>query len=95
MAMVWALVILKKDIAERYLDIEEYDESGSPIKISDPNQYIVDGFFKNGLADSKPIRELGGGGSTYIPIFDFGDATNVYKQRHHAMEVANGGWNFL
>lgn len=95
MAMIWALVILKKDIAERYLDIEEYDEAGSPIKISDPNQYIVDGFFKNGLADSKPIRELGGGGSTYIPIFDFGDATNVYKQRHHAMEVANGGWNFL
>jgi len=94
MATVWALVILKKDIAERYLDVEEYDEAGSPVKISDPNQYLSDSYFKNGLRDSKPIRDIGGG-NVYTAIFDFGNDRTVKVNSNYPVHVADGGWNFL
>jgi hypothetical protein len=41
MALVWALIILEKFLAEEYLDVLEYDESGKPSKISDPNQALA------------------------------------------------------
>jgi hypothetical protein len=94
MAMVWALVILKKDIAERYLDIEEYDDSGAPIKISDPNQYLVDNYFKNGLDRSKPIRDIGGG-RIYNAVFNFGTETPIDIREKYAQNVTGGGWDFL
>ena len=37
MALIWALILLESDIAERYLDILEYDEIGKPLRIADPN----------------------------------------------------------
>jgi hypothetical protein len=37
MALIWALILLEKEIAERYLDILEYDDVGKPLRIADPN----------------------------------------------------------
>lgn len=37
MALVWALVVLEKNICERYYTVLEYDKVGKPAKILDPN----------------------------------------------------------
>jgi hypothetical protein len=94
MAIIWALVVLKKDIAERYFDIEEYDEAGSPIKISDPNQYLANASLKSGFSEPKKIRDIGGSGLTVI--FDFGQTPNKsINMRAYVTDVADGGWTFL
>jgi len=41
MSLIWALIILEKEIAERYLDVLEYDDAGKPIRILDPNQEMA------------------------------------------------------
>lgn len=92
MAIVWALVILKKDIAERYLEVLEYDEAGSPIKIIDPNQYMVNLALESGLEEAKPVRDMGNFG--HPMIFDFGQNNSRSTQRsNHVFE--DSGWNFV
>lgn len=41
MALVWALILLEKNIAARYLDIRETDETGSPLRIRDLNEDLA------------------------------------------------------
>lgn len=45
MALIWALMILDKDLCERWFSIEEYDDCGKPLIITPLDQGI--GFFEN------------------------------------------------
>jgi hypothetical protein len=36
MAIVWALFLLEKEIAEKYITVLEYDMTGRPAKVEDP-----------------------------------------------------------
>lgn len=88
MSIIWALIILKKDIAERYLDIHEFDEVGFPLRISDPNQFMAD----NNIEMPKPIRDMGR--SAYTPIFHFGETINRMPDKYSNM-MEDQGWTFL
>lgn len=58
MALVWALVILEKFLAEEYLDVLEYDEAGKPSRISDPNQALANLSLNGYSKSSKKIRDV-------------------------------------
>ena len=77
MALVWAMILLEKDIAETYLDVLEYDDSGKPIRILDPNAHLAEnalmnngksGFEKSGTHPSFAFINRGSSESTQQSI---------------------------
>jgi len=94
MALVWALVLLEKDIAEKYLDIIEYDEAGKPSVILDPNQHLANLNFHNLLNDNKPIRNIGGGKEFSI-FFNYEEKTKVNLPEKYASMLYEPTWEFL
>lgn len=94
MALVWALVILEKDIAEKYLDIIEYDEAGKPSIISDPNQHLSNAGMVNLLNTSRPIREIGGNKQHSVFFNYFTTETQKLPEKYQAM-LENSTWEFL
>jgi hypothetical protein len=94
MALVWALVILEKDIAEKYLDIIEYDEAGKPSIITDPNQHLSNAGMVNLLNTSRPIREIGGNKQHSVFFNYFTAETQKLPEKYQAM-LENSTWEFL
>jgi hypothetical protein len=94
MALVWALVLLEKDICEKYLDITEYDDAGKPSAILDPNQHlsnIVNNYLGN---ENKPIRDVGGGKEFNV----FFNPNNVYTTSlpdKYQDLLENSSWEFV
>lgn len=37
MSLIWALILLETELAEKYLEVLDYDDAGKPMKIRDPN----------------------------------------------------------
>jgi hypothetical protein len=48
MALLWALILLDKRLAEKYLDVIEYDDAGNPARIRDPNYDLAIQSFREG-----------------------------------------------
>jgi hypothetical protein len=94
MALVWALVLLEKDIAEKYLDIIEYDESGKPSVILDPNQHLANLSFHNLLNDNKPIRNIGGG-REFSVFFNYEEKKKIDLPEKYAAMLYEPTWEFL
>lgn len=59
MAIIWALIILEKEIAERYLEIREYDDVGKPLRIIDPNADLALHALKNNKREVSFARMSG------------------------------------
>lgn len=60
MALTWGLILLEKRLAEQYLEVHDYDDTGKPSVITDPNQHLADAAFTNISQRHKPIRDVGG-----------------------------------
>jgi hypothetical protein len=88
MSMIWALFILEKDVAEQYLDVLEYDETGKPCRIADPNQDLANMSFYE--PDSYSAYAKTGGGP--LPtIFHIGGQM-VSEQSFEMEKFSIGGW---
>jgi hypothetical protein len=94
MALVWGLVLLEKDIAEKYLDIIEYDEAGKPSVIIDPNQHLANLSFHNLLKDSKPIRGVGVG-TEYSVFFNYEENKKPELSEKYAAMLYEPTWEFM
>ncbi len=94
MALVWALVLLEKDIAEKYLDIVEYDEAGKPSVILDPNQHLANLSFHNLLKENKPIRDVGGG-REFSVFFNYEENRKIDLPEKYASMLYEPTWEFL
>jgi hypothetical protein len=94
MALVWALVLLEKDIAEKYLDVIEYDEAGKPLVVLDPNQNLSNSGITNLLAENKPIRDIGGG-KEYNAFFNYYHSEKVSIPEKYQDMLENSSWEFI
>lgn len=91
MSMIWALIILEKDIAEQYLNVLEYDETGKPCRITDPNQDLANASFYDPDSYSNYAKK---GGSPMPTFFQTGG--NVMNEHSFEMEkLSFNGWTFL
>jgi hypothetical protein len=90
MALIWGLFLLEKSVANKYLDVLEFDESGQVIKIADPNQDLANSLLLEG---TKKIAYARLGGLPPPSLFQFG-AVSSYKD----VEIAgymNSGFTFV
>jgi hypothetical protein len=90
MSLIWALIILEKEIAERYLDILEYDDVGKPLRIKDPNADMAYQAFMN---NNKEISFVKMSGDPPPTMFARG-----YYETEQAEEIQNmfgSGWRIL
>lgn len=94
MALVWALVLLEKDIAEKYLDIHEYDEAGKPLVISDPNQHLANLSLHNLSKENKPIRNIGGG-REFTVFFNYNEERRIDLPSKYESMLTESTWEFL
>lgn len=94
MALVWSLVLLEKDICEKYLDITEYDDAGKPSAILDPNQHLSN-INNNYLGnDNKPIRDVGGGREFSI-FFNPNNIKTISLPDKYQDLLENSTWEFV
>lgn len=92
MAFIWALILLEKDIAEKYLEIVEYDETGKPTRILDPNQEIANiSFYNKGDGNTNYARM---GGAPLPIMFQMGKSVFNYKE-YDMTKYAGNGWTFV
>jgi hypothetical protein len=70
MALIWALFLLEKTVANKYLDILEYDETGQVISIADPNQDIANQLLES--SGPKKIAYARLGNQPPPSLFQFG-----------------------
>jgi hypothetical protein len=94
MALVWALVILEKDMAEKYLDVIEYDEAGKPSVIIDPNQHLSNMEYDGLIAENKPIREIGAGKDFNAFFNPFTSRQIEIPEKYHSM-MTEEMWEFI
>lgn len=95
MALVWALVLLEKDICEKYLDVITYDDAGKPNSIIDPNQHLAN-IDNNYLAkESKPIREIGVGKEMPILFNPHLMERSINLPEKYQDMLENSTWEFL
>lgn len=94
MALVWALVLLEKDIAEKYLDIIEYDEAGKPSVISDPNQHLANAGMVSLLNESRPIRDIGAA-KEYNVFFNYNHQEKINIPQKYQDMLENSTWEFV
>ena len=86
MALVWALIILEKDVATEYLDVIEVDEAGQVIRIADPNQAIANKWLIDG---TKKIAYAKFGGQPPPSIFQFGQGES-YREGEISGYISSG-----
>ena len=86
MSLVWGLFLLEKEVAEKYLDILETDETGRIVRIADPNQDLANNLLAEG---SKKVAYARLGGQPPPSIFQFGQISS-YKDAEIAGYMNNG-----
>lgn len=90
MSVIWALIILEKDIAEKYLNVLDYDETGKPSKISDPNQELANQSFYN--QDNGLTNYARSGGAPAPMFYQKGRELFNYNDSNN---YADSGWSFI
>ena len=89
MSIIWALVILEKDIAEQYFNVLEYDDAGKPIRIVDPNQDFANTCFYD--PDSYSAYAKTGGGP--LPTIFHRGGESVSQQNFDMEKYSIAGWS--
>ena len=87
MALIWALFLLEKTVANKYLDILEYDETGQVISIADPNQDIANQILES--SGPKKIAYARLGNQPPPSLFQFGSMPS-YKDAEIADYMSSG-----
>lgn len=90
MALIWALMILEKEIAERYLDILEYDDVGKPLRIKDPNADMAYAAFMNNNKEISFAKM-----SADPPPSMFARGYYETEQKQEIENMFGGGWRIL
>ena len=90
MSMIWALFILEKEIAEQYLNVLEYDDTGKPCRISDPNQDLANMSFYEPDSYSSYAKK---GGNPMPVIFQIGGGV-IQEQNFELEQLSINGWTF-
>lgn len=92
MSLIWALIILETHITEKYLEVLEFDETGKPTRISDPNQELANiSFYNKGEGTSNYART---GGAPLPVVFQMGKSIFNYKE-YDMSKYAGNGWTFV
>lgn len=92
MSIIWALIILETHITEKYLEVLEFDETGKPTRISDPNQELANiSFYNKGEGNSSYART---GGAPLPVVFQMGKSIFNYKE-YDMSKYAGNGWTFV
>lgn len=89
MALIWALMILEKDLCERWFNIDEFDACGKPVKIS-PLDYGIQ-YFDNATSIYTNEMVAGIEQSRLSPIA-FGGFS---EQVDEITQLQNDGWQLL
>jgi hypothetical protein len=88
MSMIWALFILEKDVAEQYLNVLEYDDTGKPCRIADPNQDLANMSLYEPDSYSSYAKK---GGNPMPVIFQIGCGV-VQEQNFEMEKLSINGW---
>lgn len=88
MSLIWALIILERDICEKYLDVLEYDDNGKPIRIADPNISLANELLEGGIVNTA-YAKLGGNPT---PTFFNRGAILGSQQEADIETFMGGGW---
>lgn len=59
MALIWGLIILEKEIAQRYLEVLELDDVGKPMRIADPDAELALQAMRNSNKEIAFTRDTG------------------------------------
>lgn len=94
MSMVWALIPLETEIAQRYFSILQYDDIGKPKVIKDPNAEFADylGPLWGDYNDSNSTRSLGDPSFT-----SFGNSYQIdlYPKQTEVIDIGVSNWTIL
>ena len=91
MALMWALILLEKTVAAKYLDVLEADETGQVIRIADPNQDLANNLLLT--EGSRKVAYAKLGGQPPPSLFQFGSMTS-YRDSEMAGYM-NSGFRFV
>ena len=89
MSLIWALILLEKAIAEKYLEVTEYDDTGKPCRILDPNQELANIALFDGSTNNSYVRS---GGSPTFTSFSRGMEQRGSMQEHELAGFLGTGW---
>lgn len=89
MAMIWALMVLDKDLCERWFTIDEYDDCGKPLRISTLDFGIK--YFENptSIYTNEQVDKIEHSRLAPMVFGSFGEADNELAQ------LQNDGWSLL
>ena len=85
MSLVWSLIVLEKEVTERYYDVIELDDNGKPQKIK--NFDYGEKIFNNPLSLYNNEKVTGDG---YVPPIAFGMGES--HQEQDMQELMDMGW---
>jgi len=86
MAMIWALMVLDKDLCERWFTIDEYDDCGKPLRISTLDFGIK--YFENptSIYNNEQVDRIEHSRLSPMVFGSYGEADNELAQ------LENDGW---
>jgi hypothetical protein len=95
MSLIWSLIPLEKHIAEIYFEVMEYDDSGKPSVIIDPNQHLANRSFSNLAERTKPISNLMSNRNEFSVFFNpMNSSSDKLPDKYQEM-LENNSWEFM
>jgi len=89
MSFAWALMMLEKDITERYFEIAKFDDFGKPLKLEKMDFGVK--YFENPTSIYTG-NSMGGAGSTNVSPIMFGWGS---EQNDEQLDLEHRGWKSL
>jgi hypothetical protein len=88
MSLVWALVILENELAEKYFEVQEYDDNKKPLKIKSLDYGIKYFINPNSIYNNEKNK------TDYVPSPVIIKGNNE-EQNNDIDELQQGGWTLL
>jgi hypothetical protein len=88
MSLVWALVILENELAEKYFEVQEYDDNKKPLKIKSLDYGIKYFINPNSIYNNEKNK------NDYAPSHVIIKGNNE-EQNNDIDELQQGGWTLL
>lgn len=88
MSLVWALVILENELAEKYFEVQEYDDNKKPLKIKSLDYGIKYFINPNSIYNNEKNK------TDYVPSPVIIKGSNE-EQNNDIDELQQGGWTLL
>jgi hypothetical protein len=95
MALTWSLILLEKRLAEQYLEVHEYDDTGKPLIISDPNQHLADAAFTNISQRHKIVKDVGGHTQEFNIFFNPTMDKGIKIAEKYQTMIEECSWEFV